>query len=411
MKRILIAGMGVMFVASAFAQNKDKGTFIQTKPGYYQNSILKGIEEYKESKKEEKPHTVFKVDLSKMDLPTDPEKYTKIWHTSVISQGNTGTCWCFSTTSFYESEIKRIAGKEIKLSEMYTVYWEYVERARYFVQTRGKMALGEGSQTMAVARMMKKYGSVPAAAYTGMKPGQKFHTHEQMFSEIEAYLKGVKERNQWNEEEVVSTVRAILDFHMGPVPAKVTYEGKEMTPVEFSKNITKINPDDYVDFMSLMTAPYWQKAEYNVPDNSWHSADFNNVPLDDFMGAIKAAIKAGYGISIGGDVSEAGFESWKQVAIVPTFDIPSEYIDENARTFRFLNNSTTDDHAMHLVGYYEVNGKTWFLIKDSGSGSRNCGEGCKTFGYYFFHEDFIKLKMMTFTIHKDAVKEVLKKMK
>jgi bleomycin hydrolase len=66
---------------------------------------------------------------------------------------------------------------------------------------------------------------------------------------------------------------------------------------------------------------------------------------------------------------------------------------------------------MHLVGYYEVNGKTWFLIKDSGSGSRNCGEGCKTFGYYFFHEDFIKLKMMTFTIHKDAVKEVLKKMK
>jgi bleomycin hydrolase len=184
-----------------------------------------------------------------------------------------------------------------------------------------------------------------------------------------------------------------------------------MTPVEFSKNITKINPDDYVDFMSLMTAPYWQKAEYNVPDNWWHSADFNNVPLDDFMGAIKSAIKAGYGISIGGDVSEAGFESWKQVAIVPTFDIPSEYIDENARTFRFLNNSTTDDHAMHLVGYYEVNGKTWFLIKDSGSGSRNCGEGCKTFGYYFFHEDFIKLKMMTFTIHKDAVKEVLKKMK
>lgn len=346
-----------------------------------------------------------------MNLPVDPDKYTKIWHTGVISQGNTGTCWCFSTTSFYESEVKRLTGKEIKLSEMYTVYWEYVERARYFVQNRGEMSLGEGSQTMAVARMMKKYGAVPASAYTGMKEGQKFHTHAAMFDEIEKYLKGLKERNEWNEELAVSTVRAILDFHMGPVPTKIKFENKEYTPLDFSKMILKVTPDDYVDFMSLKTAPYWEKAEYNVPDNWWHSKDFINVPLDDFMTIIKMGIKNGYGISIGGDVSEAGFHSWKQVAIIPTFDIPSEYINEDSRAFRFLNNSTTDDHAMHLVGYQEVDGKTWFLIKDSGSGSRNCGESCKGFGYYFMHEDYIKLKMMTFTIHKDAVKEILKKVK
>ncbi|MFN3343700.1 MAG: C1 family peptidase, partial [Flavobacteriales bacterium] len=218
-------------------------------------------------------------------------------------------------------------------------------------------------------------------------------------------------RGEWNEEAVVATVRSILDFHMGAVPSNFSFEGKEYTPGDFLKNVTKLNPDDYVDFMSLMTAPYWEKALYDVPDNWVRSKDFINVPLDVFMEIIKSSIKAGYGISIGGDVSEAGFHSWSQVAVVPTFDIPSEFIDESARAFRFLNNTTTDDHAMHLVGYKEVNGKTWFLIKDSGSGSRNCGEGCKSFGYYFFHEDYIKLKMMTFTIHKDAVKEVLKKVK
>ncbi|MBT5698504.1 MAG: peptidase C1, partial [Flavobacteriales bacterium] len=42
---------------------------------------------------------------------------------------------------------------------------------------------------------------------------------------------------------------------------------------------------------------------------------------------------------------------------------------------------------------------------DSGSGSRNGNFP----GYYFYHEDFVKLKMMTFTIHKNAVKETLKK--
>lgn len=411
MKRILTLSLALASVFTANAQNKDKGTFIETKPGYYQNSILKGIQDYQEKKKEEEKHKVFKVDIDIAQLPVDPEKYTRIWHTDPISQGNTGTCWCFSTTSFYESEIKRLAGKEIKLSEMYIVYWEYVERARYFVQNRGNMSLGEGSQTMAVAKNMKKYGAVPLDHYTGMKQGQKFHTHAQMFEEIENYLKGVKVRGEWNEEEVVSTVRAILDFHMGPIPAKVKFEGKEMSPQDFMKNVTKLNPDDYVDFMSLMTSPYWEKALYDVPDNWNRSKDFINIPLDDFMSAIKLAVKAGYGISIGGDVSEAGFHSWKQVAVVPTFDIPSEYIDENARAFRFLNNSTTDDHAMHIVGFQEFNGKTWYLVKDSGSGSRNCGEGCKTFGYYFFHEDYIKLKMMTFTIHKDAVKDVLKKLK
>lgn len=410
MKQTTLILSALVIASVAGAQNKDKAAFIETKPGYYQNSILKGITEYQEEKKAEAPKA-FKIDVSGMNLPTDPEKYTKVWHTGVISQGNTGTCWCFSTTSFYESEIKRLSGKEVKLSEMYIVYWEYVERARYFVEHRGEMSLGEGSQTMAVAKRMKKYGVVPAEMYTGMKEGQKFHSHDKMFGEIEAYLKNVKATNAWHQKEVVKTVRDILDHYMGAVPDKITVDKKEMTPVEYMNNVLKLKPDDYVDFMSLITAPYWEKAEYKVPDNWDKDKNFINVPLDDFMGAIKSAIKAGYGISIGGDVSEAGFHSWAQVAMIPTFDIPSEYIDENARAFRFLNNSTTDDHAMHLVGFHEVDGKTWFLIKDSGAGSRNCGEGCKSFGYYFMHEDYIKLKMMTFTIHKDAVKELIKKVK
>ena len=39
------------------------------------------------------------------------EEFTIIDVNEPISQGNTGTC-CFSTTSFYESEIKRILKKQ-----------------------------------------------------------------------------------------------------------------------------------------------------------------------------------------------------------------------------------------------------------------------------------------------------------
>jgi bleomycin hydrolase len=116
-------------------------------------------------------------------------------------------------------------------------------------------------------------------------------------------------------------------------------------------------------------------------------------------------------MAIGGDVSEAGFSREAQVAYIPTFDINPADIDDNARQFRFSNGTTTDDHGLHLVGYYEKDGTDWYLIKDSGSGSRNNDESAAEFGFYFFRGDYIKLKMMDFMVHKDAVSDLLKKFK
>lgn len=409
-KEFILVLAALILSAPAFAQSpqKDKAVYKEYPTSYYRGTILKSIDRYQAP--EDKPSKSFKIDLSGRTLPNNPGDYNQVWHTNPISQGRTGTCWCFSTTSFYESEVKRVSGEEVKLSEMYTVYWEYVERARYFVRNRGEMFFGEGSETNAVARMMDKYGVVPWEDFTGLKENQPFHTHSAMYKELDDYLKGVKERNAWNEDEVVATTKAILNHHLGEPPISVKVGNKTYTPQEYLKDHLKLKMGEYVNFMSLMAHPYWRRAEYDVPDNWWNSRDYFNVPLDDFMIGMKSALSKGYTFAIGGDVSEAGLETYEGVGIIPTFDIPSEYIDESARQFRFNNGSTTDDHAMHVVGYREFEGDTWFLVKDSGSGSRNCGEGCSGFGYYFFHEDFIKLKMMNFTVHKNAVKDLLKKM-
>jgi bleomycin hydrolase len=169
--------------------------------------------------------------------------------------------------------------------------------------------------------------------------------------------------------------------------------------------------NDYVDVTSMGIKPYWTKVEYEVPDNWWHDDSYLNVPLPEYMKIVKESIRKGYTVLIGGDVSEPGFDAWNQIAVVPTFDIPSEYIDASARDIRFVNGSTTDDHGMHLVGYLEKDGKDWYLIKDSGAGSRNCGKESKNFGYYFMHEDYIKLKIMDIMIHKDMAKDILPKFK
>ena len=399
---ILIAGL-----LNAQVVRKDKATFKEYQPGFYLNNIMKGIEDYKQSSETPKIDRRFKIDLTGMELPNNIDLYKKEWYNEPVSQGNTGTCWCFSTTSYFESEIYRLTKQKIKLSEMYTVYWEYVEKAREYIRTRGTSNFAEGSEANAVTRMWKIYGIVPADSYTGLQKGQVYHNHEKMFDEMHAYLKSVKNNHAWNETLVLETIKSIMNSYLGTPPAKVLVDGKEITPQEYLKNVLKVNVDDYVDVTSLMEKPYYQQVEYKVPDNWWHSADYYNLPLRYLYEDVKDAIRKGYTIAVGGDVSEAGFEPNSQVAMIPTFDIPSEYIDENARQFRFSNQTTTDDHGLHIVGYVEKNGKDWYLVKDSGSGSRNVGKQSKSFGFYFFHEDYVKLKMMDFMIHKDMLKDYL----
>lgn len=391
----------VVSILQTMAQKRDKAIFVEPK-----NEFLDSIKEESDNfaRKEIQPQKSFRVDFSLINHPTSPDEFTKYWANAPISQGLSGMCWCFSATSFFETEVNRLHKRQIKLSELYTVYWEYVEKARRFVRERGNSEFGEGSESNAVPRIWKQYGIVPAESYTGLKPGQKFHDHGKMFSEMNTYLQSLKSSNFWNEEQILSNIKSILNYYIGEPPTSVTLSGKQMSPKEYLEKIVQLKLDDYVEVMSIMQQPYYQWAEYEVPDNWWHSKEYFNIPLDVYMTSLKKAIRDGYTVCIGGDVSEVGYEGHAGVGIIPTFDIPTEYIDENARQFRFSNRTSTDDHGIHLIGYKEQDGTDWYLIKDSGAGSRNNNHP----GYYFYREDYVKLKMLGFMVHRDMVEDILK---
>lgn len=411
MKKISTVILISVFAFSAFAQKKDKAVFEESKAGFYQNFILKDVSAVEEKLNPEKKEKRFMMDHSGLDLPNKFSLYKREWANPVISQGNAGSCWAYSTISFYESEVKRLQNKEVKLSEPYIVYCEYIEKARRFVQERGNSLFAQGSEGNGVTRIFSEYGAMPLSVYTGLINGRQYHSHEAMFNEMISYLNSLKENSAWNEKIVLETIKNIMNYHIGTPPTEFTIDGKKFTPKTYLKNYVKINPDDYIEILSYKQEPYWQQVEYKVPDNWWHSKAYYNIPLNEFMDIINKTVKEGYTMSIGGDVSESGFSRKTQVALVPTYDIPSEFINEDARQFRFSNRTTTDDHGMHLVGYLEKDGINWYLIKDSSSGSRNNNHNSPEFGYYFFHEDYVKLKMMGFTIHKDAVKDILKNFK
>jgi bleomycin hydrolase len=391
----------ILFVQTeiqVFAQDsrRDKGLMVEPK-NEFMDSIKKTIEQF--NKKDEPAKKSFKLDFGSIKAPSSPAEFTQYWHNPPISQAMTNTCWCFSTTSFLESEIYRLTQRKLKLSEMHTVYWEYVEKTRRFIRERGNSAFGEGSESNAVTRIWKTYGVVPEESFTGLKPGQVFHDHTAMYKEMNSFLQSVKTTDNWNEDAAIATIRSIMNHYLGEPPAFVVVDGKKLTPKEYLEKVVRLNPDDYVDVLSLMEKPFHQFVEYETEDNWWHSQEYYNVPVDEFLTAIKRAVRNGYTVCLGGDVSEAGIDGHAGLAVVPTFDISPVYIDDSAREFRFNNGITVDDHGIHVVGFKEMDGKDWYLIKDSGSSSRNNDHP----GYYFYHEDYVKLKMLDFMVHKNAI--------
>ena len=346
-------------------------------------------------------------DFSTIERPDSPEEFTQYFHFPPIRQSRTGTCWSFATTSFLESELKRLGKAEVKLSEIHTVYWEYVEKTRRFIKEKGNSFLGEGSEHNAVTARMKEYGAVRASDYSGLLSGQREHNHSKLFQEVKDYLQFCKKNEYWDEKKAISYVKSILNKHLGKPPESIEVDGQALTPKEYLENVLRLPLDDYVCFMSLKSLPFYTKGEYKVPDNWWHSEEYYNVPLDDFYEAIEAAIKKDYTVALGGDISEPGISGEDDMAIIPTFDIPRKLIDQDSREFRFTNRTSTDDHAIHIVGYKEMGDHIWLLIKDSGKGAHKG----QFKGYYFYRDDFIRLKMLSFMVHKDAVTDLLEKFK
>ena len=356
---------------------------------------------------DEQAETTLRFDMSGIVKPASVEAFAQAWHNPPVAQYLTGTCWSFATTSFFESEVFRLTKRRVKLSEIHTVYWEYVEKVRRYLQERGDSLVAEGSEANAVVRIYRQYGAVPLEAYPGVLAADGRHDHSRLSEQLGDLCRWAREHDVWDEERVLAMARAILDRELGAPPATFAFAGTEYTPRSFLAEVLRLDLDAYVDLMSTLSAPFHARGEYKVPDNWWHDASYVNVPLDEWYRALRAALQAGYTVSIGGDDSEPGINGFEDAAVIPTFDIPAEYIDQSAREFRFANGTSADDHLLHVVGFAQAGGRDWFLIKDSGRSAR----WGKFEGYYFYREDFVKLKMLAFLVHRDAVAAVLAKVR
>lgn len=345
--------------------------------------------------------------LKQIHKPQSLEAFKPLPHLPPLNQDTTNACWSFATLSFVESEMLRLGKPSVKLAMMYPVYFAFVEKGRYFVQTKGHSHFAPGDLFPGVLETIKKYGIVPVKAYKGQTGSCKTFNHTALEKELNTLMRRVKALELWDEDLVTAKIRQILDKHLGVPPQAFEFNGKEYTPLSFRDEVVSLPWNDYLMVTSFMYAPFYEFSELKVPDNWAHNDRYFNVPLDVFYQSLKEAVQKGYSVAFDSDTGEPGRIGREDAVFVPPFDIPGRFINQQAREFRFNNKSTTDDHLMHIIGYKQIEGQDWFLVKDSW---RSAWVG-QYKGYYFFHADYIKLKALAYLVHRDAIPMIAEKIR
>ena len=328
--------------------------------------------------------------------------------TSVKSQGGTGTCWCFATTSMIESEIIRLGKAEVGISEMFTVRHAYADRGDQYIRFHGTSNFAQGGAQHDVTNAIAQYGLVPREVYEGLNYGTKAHSH----GEIESVLKGTLGGVMKNRNGTLSTVwktgfNNILDAYFGELPGTFKYEGKSYTAESFAKEMG-INADDYVEFSSYTHHPFYEEFVLEVPDN-WAMQAMYNVPIDELMEIMHNAIDNNISISWAADITGLNYSAG--VALIPAAGENSKnllaeekQISQEDRQYMYDGFQLTDDHAMHIVGKAkDQNGKVYFIEKNS------WGVGGKYEGFSYLSESFLRMRTMSIMVHKDAVPERIAK--
>lgn len=356
----------------------------------------------------------------------------KLPATPVKNQAATGTCWCFATTSFMESELLRMGKGTYDLSEMFIVRQKYMNQLQDNYLRRGEGNIGQGSLSHTFMNAYRQVGIVPEDVYTGINYDSDRHNHSEMVRFMHA-LADVAVKAKQRSPEYDKLIENLFDTYLGKLPEKFTYKGKEYTPKSFAESLG-LNMDDYIELTSFTHHPYYVKFDVEVPDNWEHSLMYN-LPLDEMMETVDYALNNGYTVCWDGDVSEKGFSFTNGVAINPevkkvedlsgtdrarfeklgekerleeVFKFEHPYPEINVtpavRQAGFESFVTTDDHLMHVTGITkDQNGTKYYITKNSWGTDRN-----KFGGYLNMSESFVRAKTIYVMVHKDAIPKATK---
>ncbi len=351
--------------------------------------------------------------------------------TSIKNQNRAGTCWCYSSLAFIESELLRMGKGEYDFSEMFLVHNTYLDRADKAVRTHGDVSFAQGGSFYDVIYGMEAFGLVPEAEMRpGVMYGMELSNHNELSAVSDAVVaaiaKGKLRSLQVSPDGEMlwkKAIEAIHDIYLGVRPETFTYEGVEYTPKSFYESLG-LNADDYISLTSYTHHPFYTSFALEIPDN-WRWAQSYNLPIDELMEVFDYAIENGYTVAWGSDVSEDGFTR-EGTAILPDVDkasteldgsdmakwlkmteaerkskpmaVAQKWVSQEERQLGYDNRETTDDHGMLIYGIAkDQKGTEYYMVKNS------WGEAGTYKGIWYASKAFVRYKTMNIIVHKDAI--------
>ena len=338
--------------------------------------------------------------------------------TSIKDQNRSGTCWDYSTLSYFEAEILKKTGKTYDLCESFVANKTYMDRAIQVVRLHGDCQFAQGGSAYDVHYALQHYGICPEEAmpFPGSLYGDSLNNFNEFFSLLEPYVDAVAK----NKAKKISPqwkvgLQGILDAYLAASLG--------------------LDWNDYVSVTSYTHHPFYTAFPVEVQDN-WRNPLSYNVPMDEMMKIIDNAVMNGYTVAWGGDVSEDGFTRqglayaidtkktqslqgsdmarWlkmtpaKKRSIIDSLGctVPEIIPTQQMRQERYDNWELTDDHGMLIFGIAkDQNGKEYYMVKNS------WGESGEYKGIWYMTKAFIAANTMDYTVNKNAIpKDIRKKL-
>lgn len=280
----------------------------------------------------------FRTDLHQFSLKLDQGEIT--------NQQRSGRCWMFASLNTMRFRImKKLNLDTFELSENYTLFYDKLEKANYFLEsiletmdepTSSRLMswllsgpLSDGGQWDMICGLIDKYGVVPKAAYpetyNSASTGEMTSVMTEKLREFACILRKAKAEGAdaaklgEMKEEMMKTIYSILCTCLGVPPTKVDLEVRDkdgnfisdygLTPQEFFKKYVDMDLKDFVSVINAPTSdkPYYHSytIQYLGSVKEGRPIKHVNLPIEELKKAAIAQMQDGYPVWFGCDVGKS----------------------------------------------------------------------------------------------------------